>query len=168
MSVSTLKQRLCRSRLKIGALAVFTLKQAKHEHMLKLIENYTHKSKGVIHFSPFVRANRLRQNCPKRSANTKTRVFSLPMSLSPFCFSPCFKGEARCRFGQITASPLKQREQTTHESITDQTPLSSACRAKLDPCTRPGSPNLVGPRPRGGPTLTDTICHPSRELFITS
>ena len=70
-SVSTLKQRLCRSRLKIGAFAVFTLKQAKHENTLKLIGNYSQKSKGVIHFSPFLRANRLRQNGPKLSANTK-------------------------------------------------------------------------------------------------
>ena len=52
-SVSTLKQRLCRSRLKIGAFAVFTLKQAKHEHHLKLIENYKPTSKGLINFSPF-------------------------------------------------------------------------------------------------------------------
>ena len=70
-SVSTLKQRLCRSRLKIGAFAVFTLKQAKHENTIKLIENYHPKSKVVIHFSPVLRANRLRQNGPKRSANTK-------------------------------------------------------------------------------------------------
>ena len=52
-SVSTLKQRLCRSRLKIGAFAVFTLKQAKHESTIQLIENYTQTSKGVIKFSPF-------------------------------------------------------------------------------------------------------------------
>ena len=70
-SVSTLKQRLCRSRLKIGAFAVFTLKHAKHENHLKLIETYPQKSKGIINVSPFLRANRLRQNGPKRSANAK-------------------------------------------------------------------------------------------------
>ena len=69
--VSTLKQRLYRFRIKIGAFAVFTLKQAKHEHTLKLIDNYTQTSKGVINFSPFLRANRLRQNGPKRFASTK-------------------------------------------------------------------------------------------------
>ena len=70
-SVSTLKQRLCRFRLKIEAFAVFTSKQAKDENAYKLIENYNKTSKGVIHFSPFLSANRLRQNGPKRSANTK-------------------------------------------------------------------------------------------------
>jgi len=67
----TLKQMLFRFRLKTEAFSVFALKQAEDENAYKLIGNYNKKSEGVIIFSSFLRANRLRQNGPKRSANTK-------------------------------------------------------------------------------------------------